>query len=685
MTEDLGIRPPESVDVCLVSMPYAGLQRPSLGLGLLKAILDEQDIATTVAPANLWFAEKVGLKAYELLSARVSGVHLMGEWTFAEAAFGDDPRRSAKDTAYLAEIARLRPHAPTPAGFGGEALAEALRRIRPVATEFVDAAARRILATGARIVGCTSTFEQHVASLALLRRIRELDPDVVTMMGGANCETVMGEATHRCFPWVDFVVSGEADGVIAGLCRLALDKGRDVEIGDLAPNILGPRHRPNADGAHGPGGPAAPLVPRTLPRGVFSELDDLPTPDFTDFFAALGASPLRRHIHPGVPLESSRGCWWGAVHQCTFCGLNGTGMGFRSKSPNKVLAEMRVLEDRHGIYDYEMVDNILDSRFFTTLLPELAADDPRRNLFYEIKANISRQHVKSLVEAGVRWVQPGIESLHTDVLALMDKGLKGWQNVQLLKWSRELGLRLSWAILWGFPGEKEDWYAEMAEWIPDLEHLQPPSGAHRIRFDRYSVYHEQARERNLLLFPMGAMASVYPTWPADLERLSYFFASEPSMGPYRYAESIDADSRRNPSVRRVTTAVHQWRRAFHDQQEPPALWYEDRGGLLTITDTRRCATRRHHVLMGLERAVYLATERAPRTDKIARLVGGELETSDEAVASALATLTSRRLTLSMDGRTVGLALDGEPTPLPGEMTFPGGYVSPTPLPPVETR
>ena len=47
----------------------------------------------------------------------------------------------------------------------------------------------------------------------------------------------------------------------------------------------------------------------------------------------------------------------------------------------------------------------------------------------------------------------------------MDKGVKGWHNVQLLKWSREYGLRLSWSILWGFPGEKDEWYAEMVEWM----------------------------------------------------------------------------------------------------------------------------------------------------------------------------------------------------------------------------
>jgi hypothetical protein len=89
-----------------------------------------------------------------------------------------------------------------------------MQELRAEAEDFVDSAAARVLAHKPRIVGCTSTFQQHVASLALLRRIRELDPSVISMMSGENCETQMGRATHRAFPWGDYVVSGEADQLI---------------------------------------------------------------------------------------------------------------------------------------------------------------------------------------------------------------------------------------------------------------------------------------------------------------------------------------------------------------------------------------------------------------------------------------------------------------------------------------
>lgn len=134
--------------------------------------------------------------------------------------------------------------------------------------------------------------------------------------------------------------------------------------------------------------------------------------------------------------------------------------------------------------------------------------------------------VELLKRAGIVWLQPGIESLHSAVLELMDKGLQGWQNVQLLKWCRELGVRLSWNLLWGFPGEEDGWYAEMAEWFPVLEHLQPPGGTSRVRYDRFSPYHKRAQDFGLALRPATAMRHVYPLAEPDLADLAYFFAAE---------------------------------------------------------------------------------------------------------------------------------------------------------------
>src|SRR5207247_426359 len=107
---------------------------------------------------------------------------------------------------------------------------------------------------------------------------------------------------------------------------------------------------------------------------------------------------------------------------------------------------------------------------------------------YETKVNLKKHQLKRLSEAGVRDLQPGIESLSTPILRLMKKGCTLLQNLQFLKWCREYGIRVSWNLLFGFPGEDPAEYAKMAQLIPSLRHLDPPDYCSRVRMDRFSPY-----------------------------------------------------------------------------------------------------------------------------------------------------------------------------------------------------
>lgn len=662
-------------DVCLVNMPYASLPRASLALGLLKAVLAADGIGTVTVYANLWFADLVGISRYHLCSHQSPTEFLAGEWTFAEAAF---PDARCRDDEYLARVGAAWPRVYTHGRAGSaELLIGELRALRTAATAFIDLAAARVLATGARIVGCTSTFEQHVASLALLRRIRALDPSVVTMIGGANCETVMGETTHRQFPWIDFVVSGEADGLIAALCRRIRDDGRDLPLEALPAGVLGPAHR-RARTRPRSGSAAEHRVP-AVPRAMFRNLDDLPIPDLDDYFAELAAARTGVNIAPGLPLETSRGCWWGAVHHCTFCGLNGSSMTYRSKSPDRVLDEIRTLEARHAISRFEVVDNILDAGYLRTLLPRLADDETRRSLFYEVKANLSRAQVAALRGAGVTWVQPGIESLHTGVLKLMDKGVHGWQNLQLLKWAREFGLRLSWSVLWGFPGEEDEWYRDMARWVPQLEHLQPAAGLIRLRYDRYSVYHQRPDAYGLTLEPISAMRYVYPLSAGELGDLAYFFTTRDAPDVFRDEGPVDV-LRQRPGVAGLLRRLHRWKKAFA-RDVPPVLTLDDDGETLDLIDTRGCAAELRTRLRSLERAIVLACDQAPRADRLDAVLAKDfgLAPAEDALRAAVADLMRRHVLLEIDQRLVTLAIRGSLPSLPGRDEFPGGFVTEAPL------
>jgi ribosomal peptide maturation radical SAM protein 1 len=630
------------MDICLVTMPFASVERPSMALGALKGALAGTGLETACLYPNLKFAELIGVENYNAYQF-IKPEDLVGEWTFAGALFG----HCQPEDDYLDWVVGrlLRPTDP-------ENFKTYLSKWRRLAIDFVEETATGILAQRPRIVGCTSTFQQHVASLALLRRIKDRAPGTATMLGGANCEGPMGEATHRNFPWVDYVVSGEADELIADLCRGIVDAAPGEPFDSIQDAVLTPAHRRNRAASD-------------VGRDMVDDMDRLPLPDYDDYFRALDNTGYRERIRPGVPVEASRGCWWGAVRHCTFCGLNGNGMVSRVKSTPRVIHELDAMFERHGIGRFGMVDNILAIEHLRTLLPELALRSEKYSLFFETKANLNRAEVALLADAGVRWIQPGIESLHTEVLKLMDKGLQAWRNVQLLRWCQEFGVRLTWAIIHGFPGERDAWNAEVADWIPLMFHLPPPDGIHPVRFDRFSLYHSRAADWGLELKPTRSYRSVYRLENRELEDLAYYFENSSSA-----AGQPDGNG-----VLRLKEQVRGWRSA-HSSKPRPELSFADGGGRLSVTDTRPIAVQERREYRGLRRSVLLACEEAP----VERTLPGKVSLasgSGSAVADAVAELVSDRLLLRVDGRLVLLATRQPPGKLASKRSFPEGVTLPT--------
>ena len=665
-------------DVVLVQMPYVAVQRPSIALSILKAGLLKEGLSCQVVYPTLWWAEEIGLGLYEAV-ASTQNDDLLGDWIFAGAAF---PDQASDDLEYF----KLLNLDVTQVMFGErDDILERFQSCRRRATDFVERTARHILQLNPKIVGCTSMFAQNCASLALLRRIKELTPEVLTMMGGANCDTPMGEVLHQNFAWVDYIMTGEADLTFGPFCAALL-----AGPAQLPQGMLGPEHR---------------VRPLPVLRATTVNLDQVPTPDFDDFFHTLNVSPLGAYVQPGLVVESSRGCWWGEKHHCTFCGLNANGMNFRSRSAEAAAREFAAVADRYGVEQFLVADNIIDTRHFRTLLP-LLRDDPRNyTLFYETKSNLKREQIDQLMQAGVIWIQPGFESLHDDILQLIDKGTTAAINVQTLKWSREKGMRLSWNILSGFPHEKDEWYAEMAEWVPSIIHLQPPQGVLKFRYDRYSPYQLRPQDYGVKLRPNRRYAFLYPLETAQLEQLAYFFEDErdlsgPTSRPEQVADKKEAlqgrtqrdyqeyyrylmatatrrgqRGREGPGRAHLTDLVEDWIRTFW-RPLPPICSVSDIDGTLRFFDTRPVASSRQWSCDGLARRLYLACDSARAPGPLA----AELECSWEDLQPLVGEMHQRKLLLPLSGRWLAVAVSGEIPPMPSADVFPGGYLAARPRP-----
>ena len=565
-----------ALPVVLVSMPFMDPSRPSIQLGLLGSLTARCGFPVRTLHANLDFAARIGLDLYELLCEHRGP--MVGEWLFSPAAFpgtAPDP-----DARLLDDFADKLSHL----GASREELRKKLLQVRDVdVPAYLDALVSAFPWENAAVVGFTSTFQQNAASFALARRLKQRQPGIVTVFGGANFDSEMGPELVRSVDCIDFAVIGEGDHAFPLLLdALATGAGLDAVPG-LARRVDG--------------------QVTVTPGSAGAGLDELPPPDYDEYFQHaedLGIVPQTGHRGVWLPIETARGCWWGAKHHCTFCGLNRTAMSFRAKSPERVLDELVHQAKRYRSFRFEAVDNIMDMAYLTKLFPALAASEADYEIFYEVKANLSREQLRLLARGGVTQLQPGIESLSSNVLRLMRKGVRAAQNVNFLRWALYYDIDVQWNLLWGFPGETEQDYAQQAAVIPHLFHLRPPESANRVWLERFSPLFTE-----LDSFPLRRRAPersyqyVYPGF-VNLDRVAYFFDYELDGG---LPDGAYAD---------VGRAAADWSSAWRSNP-PPVLKYWSAPHFVQIYDERQPGQGGTYTFEGTLADLYLSCGSRPTT------------------------------------------------------------------------
>ncbi len=561
-------------DVLLVVPPFCGLNNPSFGVHLLQACGRKAGFRVQVLYANLLLARMIGERAYVKTCASTLGP-FAGERFFARCAYGVPPlgRYSKKMFEWAWVIADADDGPEIRPGFACERpirLRE-LRRLEARAESFIDSVATAISGLAYKMVGCTTSFEQTSASVALLNRIKLLSEDTVTILGGANCEGEMARGIASLGASIDYIFSGDSEAtfvesvgaILAGSC---------------------PRER--------------------IIRGApCTNMDALPTPTFTEFYEQ------RRRFLPRsttaeedteIFYESSRGCWWGQKQRCTFCGLTGESIVFRQKTPDRVIEELRALLHAHPTRKVAMIDNIMPHNYFKTLLPRLASELPQHSISYEQKANLSLAKVLALKEAGITCIQPGIEALSSGLLTLVRKGVRARQNLMLLRYARAAGIRLTWNLLWGFPGDEVEAYQETLAIVPLLHHLPPPDFLLHLVIDRFSPYFSRPSEfgvRNVK--PITAYYDFLPR-KADVRRVAYHFTADYKCGAHARLDVI----------RELWRELERWHASWAQGNGQPLedLRMSQGRGSYVLIDTRRVArTKKTYVLNEVEASSLLTS------------------------------------------------------------------------------
>jgi ribosomal peptide maturation radical SAM protein 1 len=464
-------------------------------------------------------------------------------------------------------------------------------QLRGIVSEFLRLAVEEVLAFSPRVVGFTVSFSQTTPSLVLSKMLKDRVPDLHVVFGGANCDGAMGAALQRSFPWVDTVVQGEGDYVLPRL----LERLLGVDSTGL-PTL-------NHDGT----------VTGLVSSPARADLDSLPLPDYDDYFDRLNRSPsLAEAVGPRIriPIENARGCWWGQKHHCTFCGLNGTVMTFRSKNPARVCDEIVALARHTKILDFEAVDNIIDMKYISSLLPmlrDLRGAGLDLTLFYETKSNLRREHLRTMRDAGIVRIQPGIESLSTPILRLMKKGVSAMQNIRLLKWATEFGIRANWNIIYGIPGEAPSAYGALTELVPALTHLKPPNLV-RLQLERFSPYFERPEQYGLRV-----------TGPMPAYDYLYDYLDEETRADLAYRFTYDYVDGRDPEhyVQDVRDAIEMWQSAHNHGS---FLRYVRGPEFIRILDARPNLEGGEYILGEVEAIMYLSCGEGATLKKVQHVV-----------------------------------------------------------------
>ncbi|HZF11549.1 MAG TPA: RiPP maturation radical SAM C-methyltransferase [Thermoanaerobaculia bacterium] len=616
--------------IALINMPFAAADIPSIALAQLRSRVESElasEVQCEVLYPNLDFLNFLGPQFYEIISGSVqANTSGLGDWFFSLAAF---PEKADNPEAYL--VRHFSEHRAQLDVFRKQ-----LTEKRRGAGAFLDSLIDLYRLDQCSLIGLTSMFSQNVANFALARKVKERNPGVVIVMGGANCEAPMGNVIARNVPWIDFVFSGPAlhsfPELVRNLRRGAVEECHKIQ------GVLSRKK----------------LALQLLDGGkeIGAELDitvDVPI-DYDDYFAALDQKvPRGANLHPRLPFETSRGCWWGERSHCTFCGLNGATMKYRALPPENALALLHGLFDRYAsrVTIFESVDNILPREYLTEVLPHLETPEGVA-LFYEIKADLKEREMAAMARAKVTRIQPGIEALSTTTLKLMRKGTTSFQNLKFLKNCGRYGIKAFWNLLVGFPNEPEEIYRKYYDDLPLLTHLQPPNGVYPIRFDRFSPYHFQAKEYGLKLKPSKFYEMIYPFPKEEFENLAYFFADEDYKAAY-----ITATARWLGRLRE-RVAVWQLRWNQHDQRLKPELMVKERHGSRLIYDSRSGSAVEHKP-SATGWTVLEALSDQHRPTRLAEKLG----LTETEVASEVAYLKQRGLVFEEDGLLLSLVLKPE--------------------------
>jgi radical SAM superfamily enzyme YgiQ (UPF0313 family) len=305
-----------------------------------------------------------------------------------------------------------------------------------------------------QMVGLTAVTMTFDNAMGVIREIKRLNPDILSVMGGPHV-TFCTRETLKKHSALDILVLGEGEHTIVDLCR-TVDTGSDWD------GVKGIVYRKDSE------------ICSTAPRDPIADLDELPEP-------ARELLPLGRYRALGMPisLTTSRGC----PFKCIFCvGRKMVGSRVRYRSPGKVVDEMEYVNS----LDFHQI-NIADDLFTANRKHCLAVCDEILNRRLELRwtsfarvDTVSEEILTKMKAAGCSAVSFGIESGNPQILKTIKKGITRDQVIEAVDMCRRSGVTPHASFILGLPGETPQTIRETLDFGEQLKELGLSYGFHLL-------------------------------------------------------------------------------------------------------------------------------------------------------------------------------------------------------------
>ncbi len=618
--------------VLFFNMPWGPFHEPSLGLGILKRVLTLNGVGCDVVYAGMRALRYITYETWIAVSKRWAANDFIFTSTFEEASSEqwDVLRVLLQDSQ---DCLQGRPDTRTPL----TEQVDKYQRLREyVIPRFLEDLITETDFSQYSLVGFSCLFDQTIPSLALARRIKRIRPNLMVAFGGYALQPPVGPALQQSFAnEMDVIAYGDGEPVIVPLWEASCGLRPLREV----PNIS----------FHDSAGR---IVDSDCTAKI--NLDCSPAPDYDDFFlerermeSAHGVS-----IRVGdMPVESSRGCWYGQKSHCIFCGIDDETLRFRVKQAEVTIGQLDQLHRSYNVSRFRFCDYIMPFQYFHDFLPEMARRGAPYRLHYETKANLKQSQIALCAQAGIRFLQPGIETFDSSLLRMMGKGVSAAHNVYALYSMFQHGIYAFYNILFGIPFESVSAYEQIVKVVPCLSHLVPPQTTVPLMVTRYSPIASQPER-------FGANGPLKAHWRYDVI-FSRAFRRSVGLAMEDYCYYYDSPYRDFHADLRVFHDIlqHQilrWRERF--EAGKAQLSYADVGEGIDVRDTRFTDTPktyrfgREHRLVG-EILRSGALNRSRLVAAAAEIGIGARETE-----TALNDLTANRIVLEIERQYVWLPL-----------------------------